>query len=375
MFVRRRGDPGVILVLMSLPFLDRPITRRAPCGVAFVVAVLLGAGCGGDHAPPGAVTPAAVEAGDTPAAGAPDRAAIEASLAAADEYFNTQEIEKAEIILDRLIDRAPAEGRAHELLGQVLTVRAARSAAAGDVETARDLRREAYEHYRRAVEIGPVTAGLHQSAGTIAMMAGESAAALMHFEAAATLDPVNPQHPLYAAQLLIADEEFEAARARLERVLVLDPDEPLAYASLAIVALGEGHTDDALAAIARARTLAPNDVRFRVQEARILRRSGRTDRAVEGLLALGESEWSDDAVAAELAEGFAALDRYADAARVWMRRFRTREVTTASYLDAARAGDALRRAGDLDGARRWLTEAAVLAPDAPEVRALAEALD
>ncbi len=340
--------------------------------VIFVIAA--GAGCdGGTGSDDAAASGTATRAPDD--ARMPTQPSIEAALAAADDYFNTQELEKAELILDRLIERAPREGRAHEMMGQVLSLRAAGAAERGEAGIARSLRREAYAHYRTAAEIGPPSAGLEQSAGTIAMLAEEPEAALAHFEAASTLDPVNPQHPLYAAQLFIARDDRDAARSRLDRVLELDPDEPLAHASLAVIALEDGRVEDARARIAHARALAPHDVRFRVQEARILRRSGLAQQAVETLLALGEAAWRDEAVAAELAAGYDALARHHDAARVWMFRFGTGDPASSSYRDAARAGEALRRAGDLDEARHWLGEASMLAPDAPEVRALGAALD
>lgn len=360
----------------------RSISFRSPeyrsiCSRTIAIVILVGAiasavpGCD-----PGTETATGVPAAAPSAGGAaPTPQEIEASIAAADDYFNTQEIDKAELVLARLIQRAPREGRAHELMGQVLSIRAATAATGGDVEVARRLRQEAYDHYRIATEVGPASAGLEQSAGTIAMVAGDSASALSHFEAARALDPVNPQYPLYAAQLLIADGAHDDARERLDRVLELDPDEPLAHASLAVIALAEGRTEAALEGIARARALAPLDVRFRVQEARILRRTGRPEQAVETLLALGRTELGNEAVAFELAEGYAAIDRHLDAAGIWMFRFGTAEPSALSYRDATRAGHALLRAGDLAGARHWLREAVVLAPNAPEVRALAVAID
>ena len=53
-----------------------------------------------------------------------DREAIETALAAANEYLNGLDLPQAEIILEKLIERAPREVRARELMGQVLSLKA-----------------------------------------------------------------------------------------------------------------------------------------------------------------------------------------------------------------------------------------------------------
>jgi predicted Zn-dependent protease len=300
--------------------------------------------------------------------------AVEAALTAADQYLNAQEIEKAEAILTRLVTRAPAEGRARELLGQVLTLRASRAERRGERDAAVAARLDALEQYRAAVALDPDSAGLHHSAGVVAMAAGQADAALELFGRASRLAPENPQHPLYAAQVLIQQQQFAAAEEALRAVLALDPDEPVAHASLAIVAIETGRVDDAMAAIGEARAIAPRDLRFRAQEARIHRRAGDPQRALELLTALTPRERLDPAVAAEVAASFSAVGDHGSAAEVWAEQFRQRSEHPDAYRLAVQAGHASLEAGERGRAVWWVEQARLLGGLSPEVRALEERL-
>ncbi len=298
------------------------------------------------------------------------RSSVEAALSAAEDYLNSDEIAKAEAILARLIDKAPLDSRGRELMGRVLTIRATKAEERGDLHAAAEARSQAYEHYLAAVEMNPDSAGLQQSAGVIAMMAGESNAALVHFESAASLDPTNPQHPLYAAQLLIGQDRLEEARESLKATLRLDPDEPIAYASLAIIALQQQQFELALSHIAEAREIAPDDTRFRVQEAKIHRRIGDPARATELLIALSAAERAEAGVTFELASSFSDLGQHTRVAEVWMNRHRHQQGDANAYKSAVRAGAAFLLAGRPDEAIRWLETAKLIAPTSPEVIAL-----
>ena len=57
-----------------------------------------------------------------------------------------------------------------------------------------------------------------------------------------------------------------------------------------------------------------------------LRRLRFLDEPLKGYLERsGESHWQNEAIAIELAEGFAAIGRHRDSARVWMFRFSASE--------------------------------------------------
>src|SRR6267142_1524343 len=64
---------------------------------------------------------------------------IEKSLAAAQQYITSNDLAKAQAILLTLIDRAPGEVRAHELLGQVYGMQAEVAKKKGDDLSAKSL--------------------------------------------------------------------------------------------------------------------------------------------------------------------------------------------------------------------------------------------
>ena len=261
------------------------------------------AGCGRE---PAAVAPASSAAATTPAA-------IEKALVAAEEYRNRRDLSSAEVILVKLIEKAPDSYRAHELYGGVLYLQGIEVGQEGDTTRAAALCERAYEHYQAAVSLAVeqdpmVAAGLHQSAGEIASVAGLTEAALRHFRDAGRLDPSSAKAALYEGQMLIQLERSAEARKALDRVLDLDPDEAFAYASLASVSLAEGDREDALRQIEEARRIEPANLAIRVAEARIRRRCDQPRRALELLLALDAKVRAQPRVAAEIAACRGALE-------------------------------------------------------------------
>jgi len=355
--------------------------RRRQWPPIVVLATLAGCfgliGCRNEADPPTSKEDAAAASSGSEAA--VDREAIETALAAANDYLNRLDLSEAEIILEKLIERAPREVRAHELMGQVLSLKADQALRGGDVDAAGAVRGQAYEHYRQACQIEPDSAGLQQSAGVMAMAAGRIDAALAHFTEAAHLDGANPQHPLYAAQILIQQKRYAEATDSLDRVLALDPDEPLAHASLAMIALEENRFEPSLAHIAQARQIAPGDLRFRVQEAKIHRRAGDPSRALELLTGLPAAERADGGITVEIAAAYTDLGEHEKAAEAWAHRYRQRPTDRLAYLAAVRAGEAYLRAGRRGAAELWLEQALIAGGGAgggaPEVRALQAALE
>jgi predicted Zn-dependent protease len=300
---------------------------------------------------------------------------VEASLQAAGTYVNAGELVKAEAILGRLVERAPGNVHARELLGQVLVMQAAEADAAGDPAGAAAARREAYEHYRAAAEADAESSGLQQSAGMIALTAGLPEAALAHFRAAEALAPGDVQPPLFAAQVLLQMERRDEARTALQRVLALDPDESRAHASLAVICLEEERYADALDHIAEARAIDPADHGLRLMEARIRRRAGDPRAAVELLAALLPEERADAGITAELAASYTALGEHVKAARAWEHRYERRRTEPTAYLAAVEAARSLLAAGRLAEARLWLEQARLAGRNAPAVRELERELE
>jgi tetratricopeptide (TPR) repeat protein len=299
---------------------------------------------------------------------------LEASLAAVMQYLQSSEFVKAEAIARTLIDRAPNDARAHEALGQVLVEKSAQAEQRGELPAAVELRNQAWASYARAVELDPNSAGLRQSAGLIAMTAGETDAALRCFLKAEALDHSNAQHPLYAAQLLMQAKRLDEAEAALNRALAIAPDEPYVHASLAMVYLERSQMDAALREIQLARQADPDNVGFRAQQAKIHRRNNQPREALELLIGLGEPERAQEAAAFEIAAAYEALGEPAKAAAAWSLCFRANPRSPAAWKAATHAGELYLKAGDRPSAAQWASAAEQINPDAPEVKALLRAV-
>lgn len=297
--------------------------------------------------------------------------AIVASLAAAEEYFQTRDLAKAEAILLRLLERAPSEPHALELHGQLLMAKAADARERGDHAAAGRHFGEAYARYAALVVLQPNSAGLQQSAGEVAQVAGRSDEALAHYENARRLDPSDSKPHFFAAQIFIERGDHEQAIDALERVLAVDPDEPLVHASLANIAAQQQRFEDALLHIAEARDIRPGEISFRVIEASIHRRRGEPELALEQLAALSPAQRGRWFVSEELAATYEALHDPAGVADVWTTFYRQHTRDPRAYLAAVRAGSAMLRLGQREEARLWLEEARLLAPDAEETIAFA----
>jgi predicted Zn-dependent protease len=307
-------------------------------------------------------------------------AAIDAALAAAEQYLDGGDLASAETILVKLIEQAPDDYRAHELYGRVLFLQGVQAPRRGNGDTSTGLFEKAYRHYRASVEAAGelepiVAAGLNQSAGEIASAAGLPDRAVEHFRAAGRLDPTTPKHPLYEAQMLLQLERPAEARTALERALTLDPDEAYAHASLALVALREGDEASAVRHVQEAREIDPDNLGIRIQEARIRRQCDQPRHALELLLALDERHRTQEAVTAEIAACYVILGQPLDAARAWELRYRRHPRQPTAWRAAVRAGEAHLAAGRADDARWWCRQAQLAAPGEAEVRALQEALE
>ncbi len=303
--------------------------------------------------------------------------AIDKSLAAAEDYFGRQELASAEAILIKLIEKAPRDHRVYELFGRVLFLKGVEARARGEQENAAMLLDQAYGRYRTSVELAseldPVlAAGLHQSAGEIAVAAGRSDDALGHFQQAGRLDPTNSKHPLYAAQIVLQQERWVEARHLLDRVLTLDPDEAFAYASLAAVALHEDNQAKAIEHIEEARRIDPQTLALRIQEAKVRRRCGQPRRGLELLVMLDEKQRAEEAVAYEIAECYLLLGKPMKSAKAWEHRYRRHP---SAWLAAVRVAEALLEADRPEEARIWYEQARLAAPEAPQVRSLAESFE
>ncbi len=299
---------------------------------------------------------------------------IESSLAATEQYMQTGEWVKAEAIIRTLIARSPNDSRVQEMIGRLNIEKAGNAEEVGDLSSAMEFKKQAWLNYQQAVRLNPDSAGLNQSAGLIAITAGDPSAALTLFLKAESLDHSNPQYPLYAAQVLMQKNRLDEAEAALQRVLAIQADEPLAHASLAMIALERGQLNEALAEIRTARTILPDDAGLRAQEAKVHRRRGETREALELLIGLDEASRAQEAVTFEIAAAYEALDDLKKAGAAWALCARANPRSPTAYLAAVRAGELFLKAGDKAEAAKWGSAAAQLRPDAPEVLALHDRL-
>lgn len=295
---------------------------------------------------------------------------IDASLSAIQQYLQSGELAKAEAIARTLIDRAPAEARAHEMFGQVLLAKAGASEQQGDAAAATDLKSQAWSSYKKATELDSSNPGLMHSAALVAMTAGAQNEALELFLKAESLDASNPQYPLFAAQVLLQQKRLDEAEAALKRALSVAPDEPYVHASLAMVALERGRFDDAHKAIAIARSAEPDNVGFRAQQAKIYRRQERAREALELLIGLDETSRAQEAVTFEIAAAYESLGEPLKAAQAWAACATANHRAPTAYLAATRAGELFLKGGDRPNAAQWTSVAERLRPDASEVKAL-----
>ena len=352
--------------------------RLFTCSIGIILALITASGC--DRAKPETANSAQPDSVGSPPKSATQNAAIEpdkieASLKAADQYFSTGELDKARAILEVLVDRAPREGRARELYGQVLSLQALQGGPEMGASEKQELLENAYEQYLIACDISPDSPGLHHSAGMIANAAGRSENALEHFLQAGRLDPSNPQPPTFAAQILIQLDRLDEAHQQLTSALKLDKDEPFIYASLAIIALKREHFEEALALIREARSIDPRNLVLLAQESRIHRESGQPRRGLEGLIALNENQRSDLAIASEIASGYEAIGEPAKAAEAWEHRYTLLVDQPDRWRDAIRAGRAYLKAGHRELAWSWLQKARLIGPDDPDIRAFEAAFE
>ena len=137
-------------------------------------------------------------------------------------------------------------------------------------------------------------------------------------EAHAELAEVHSQ--IYHLIIDHSPERLEMARSAVDRALELDPDLPAAHRALGYYYYW-GHRDysAALESFATASIYLPNDSQVREGIAYIRRRQGRFDDAINGLERALELDPKSARVAAELAETYTIVRRYAEADRYYAR--------------------------------------------------------
>ena len=273
-----------------------------------LVGATLSAGCDGS---------AGDQQGEVAVALDPD--SIRVSLEAAEQYLVGGNLNEAEAIGRRMVEAAPDSMESHELLGRILINRAIGLRDAGRLEAAAEQWKRASQQYERVVRLAPDSAGLHQSAGEVAQLAGRTGLAIELYRRAGELDPADPRPVLYESQLLLSDGQLAEARGAVERVLAIDEEQPHALATLAVIEMEQGNWKAAKETIARARAALADDLGIRTIQSRIHRLSGDPERGLELLLALPESSRAGESVTEEIASCWISLGRPEEAAVAWER--------------------------------------------------------
>lgn len=257
---------------------------------------------------PGEVNSAGKSGSSATAASANQRrraapAAIEAIVMSAKTYVQQGENAKAETVLA-------------EAVSQYAEEQPLRLAYADALLTQKKIN-EAYDQYIAALTIGPRTAKIEGTAGTIASLAGKSDRAIEHYQAAQTAEPTNAEYPLFLGQIQLKAGEMEAGKASLIRAARLDPNSATAWGSLADVAMRQNSLSVALQHIAKARKLDPTSVAWRLIECRALARSGEPGKGVELLITLDDSLRFQTPVLKQIAECYGLMSKPGDAALIF----------------------------------------------------------
>lgn len=300
---------------------------------------------------------------------------IDAALEAAQQYLDNDELSNAETILLRLLEKAPDEVYANEMLARLAFRRGTIARDAGNERAALEQFQIAYSKYEDVIAQQPDVAGFHQNAGEFAISAGQTDRALKHFQQAGALDPTNLKHPLYEAQVLLQQDQVAQARAAIERVLALDADQPYGLATLASIQMAEGETEGAVASISEARELVTDDVdrlSLRIVEARLLRQAGQPERALDLLLPLDSATRRTLQVTSEIAASHLAMGEPLKALEVWQTRYQR----TSDWRAARGAAACCLAAERVDDAWVWYRRAQLDAPlDDAELAAMRAQLE
>ncbi len=268
-------------------------------------------------------------------------------LATADKLVRQGEPDRAEAVLRAAVRQHPEDQELRLALAGACVLQQKPAAA--------------YEQYEAALAIGPRTAEIEFTAGTVASGLNRLDRAEEHFSAAQASDASDPRFPLYLAQVQMKANQTDAARKNLLLATRLDESLAIAWGTLAELSLRENEPNVALQMVARARTLEPAVAAWRVIEARAYNRLRQPENALATLGAISEAERRRLPVLRLVGESYGLLGRPGEA----MREFEA--AAGASPSDGDLLFDTAvwcERAGEREKARRYAERAAALGVEA-----------
>ena len=321
-------------------------------GVVGVVVVMGLGGGGGDEAGEARLAASDAEA----------RLEIDPVLESASYLIRTTEIDKAALLLEKLLEKYPDEPSGHLLMAQVCMYREQSEAA--------------LDHFEKSLALDPAQDQVHHLVGTMLARNGDEAGAERHYRDAMRLNPMEPDYPLYLGRLLLAQNELDEAQIVLLTAARLDSNKPEVYSVLAGVSEQRGKLDMAIGQITRAIELAGEEDRkylaYVLQKAVYLRRDAEPRAAIELVDGLAAKYQMHPEVVRHRAAGYQMLGEHETAGRAWAALF---ALDQSNVTAAVETGLCFAKAGDAEQAKQWLSIAEHVNREEPLIGALVKAIE
>jgi tetratricopeptide (TPR) repeat protein len=265
---------------------------------------------------------------------------IEEILGAVQVYVRNEQYPQATTVLEGAVAQYPSDQELRLALGDLYMLQ----------------RRyiDAYAHYVAGIGIGPSTATMEFTAGTLANMLDQLELAEAHFSASMQMDSSNPDTPIFLAAIQMKLNRFGEAKANLALAGRLAPDRAKIYVMRSDIAMRENHVQIALEQIRKARAIEPRELAWVLQEARVLKRAGKAQDAINLLASLDQETLDLPETAYLYAQCLGMVDRPGDAAS------RLMDVAAKRPADAKLAFEValwLERAGEREEAIEWAKKA------------------
>ena len=237
---------------------------------------------------------------ETETGGIAQTESIEEILGAVQVYVRNEQYPQATTVLEGAVAQYPSD--------QELRL------ALGDLYMLQNRHRDAYSQYVAGIEIGPSTAMIEFTAGTLANMLDQLELAEAHYSASMRMDPSNPDTPIFLAAIQIKLNRLSEAKANLALAGRLAPDRARIYVMRSDIAMRENKVTIALEQIRKARAIEPRELAWVLQEARVLKRAGKAQEAIDLLASLPQDELDMLETAYLFAECCGMVGRPGDAA-------------------------------------------------------------
>jgi tetratricopeptide (TPR) repeat protein len=141
----------------------------------------------------------------------------------------------------------------------------------------------AIDHYRRAVQWDPFSAGFHHELAVVLSLTGQHQEALLHVQEAARLEPDTAEFHFRLALAWNEVGRLDQTLGALEHTVTIDPSHARAWYNLGLARNQAGLTEAALDALIQGQQADPDDPRIPYARATILAQQGRRTEAAQAL--------------------------------------------------------------------------------------------